>query len=138
MAYEITYPWTARFRDGSELRQFNSDGSENLFRLVLDRQHDLELFSVGPVSVDLRDGSFNIKDIKLIGSSSLDGFEEWGVDENLAKRIIYFRRLTRSLTGPFAGKVTHIIYAVGWQATVNGRNVKHIVYIHPNGELVFG
>jgi len=145
-AYEIQFPWLARFKDGSELPQFNSDGSENLFRKVLDRQNDLVTFQVGPVTVDIRDGSFIVHNIKITGSSEAEGFEEWGVDERLAKRIIYFRRVTRKFgatdlkeEGP-----PYIVYGVGWQATIRGpetpthvKNVKHLVFIHPNGDITF-
>jgi len=143
-SYKIQFPWTARFKDGSELRQFNIDGSENLFKKVLERR-DLTEFEVGPVTVDLRDGSFLIHGVKLTGSCGVEAFEEWGIDERLPKRIIYFRRVKRDFDSATLQekKDPYVVYAVGWQALIppdekhpNGCNVKHIVFIHPNGELV--
>jgi len=164
-AYEIQFPWLARFKDGSELPQFNTDGSENLFRRVLDRQNDLVTFRVGPVTVDLRDGSFLVHGTRLYGSSEVEKFEEWGIDERLPKRIIYFRRVTRKFGAANLKEegLPYIVYGVGWQATipeskvnvfspedssevlfpqfrdhvVKGRNVKHVIYLHPNGDIIF-
>jgi len=137
--YEIQFPWLARFKDGSELPQFSKDGSENLFRKVLDRQDDLATFRVGPVTVDLYDGSFLIHGIKLTGSCEVQAFDEWGIDERLPKRLIYFRRPTREMDIQSLREVRapYVVYGVGWQATIEGRNVKHVVFIHPNGDIVF-
>jgi len=139
MGYEITYPWVAYFRDGSTLSQFGPDGSETLFRKILDRCGDLERFQVGPITVDLRDGSFTMHGIKLTGSSCVENFEEWGIDERIPKRLIYFRRVARKFgIGDVAKEeAVCVVYAVGWQATLNGRNVKHILYLHPDGHVVF-
>jgi hypothetical protein len=139
-AYKVKYPWQAYFKDGSTLRQFKPDGSEILFREVLNRVLDVERFHVGPVTVDLRGGSFLLKAggscaVKITGSSFVDAFEEWGVDERLPKRLIYFRRVTRQFGGLLPA-TPYVVYAVGWQATVQGRNVKHIIFIHPDGSLV--
>lgn len=147
--YEVKYPWRAYFKDGSTLSQFEPDGSEVLFRKVLDRTLDLERFQVGPVTVDLRDGSFLLPGgVRVTGSSRVDGFEEWGIDERLPKRLIYFRRVARQFAGgdlPKEVAAPYVVYAVGWQVTLESsevrtaasRNVKHIVFIHPDGSLVF-
>jgi hypothetical protein len=153
--YEVKYPWRAYFKDGSTLSQFEPDGSENLFRKVLDRTLDLERFQVGiwpPIAtVDLRDGSFLLPNgVRVTGSSRVDGFEEWGVDERLPKRLIYFRRVARQFgagggDAPKELGTPYVVYAVGWQATLEysevrtatPRNVKHILFIHPDGSLVF-
>jgi len=144
-SYKIQFPWTARFKDDSELQQFNMDGSENLFKKVLERR-DLTEFEVGPVTVNLRDGSFIIHGVKLTGSCGVEAFEEWGIDERLSKRIIYFRRVKRDFDAATLQEKRdpYVVYAVGWQATIppdqnypQERNVKHIVYIHPDGTVVF-
>ena len=142
---EVRYPWQAYFKDGSALSQFEPDGSEVLFRKVLDRALDVERFQVGPVTVDLRDGSFILHRmgdfVKVTGSSYVEAFEEWGIDERVPKRLIYFRRVARQFgiggDVPKERVAPYVVYAVGWQATVQDRNVKHIIFIHPDGSLVF-
>lgn len=138
MGYQIQYPWTAIFKDGSTLTQFNSDNSENLFRLVLDRQDDLVKFTVGPITVDLSDGSFTVGGLKLYGSSNADGYEEWGINEKIPKRLIYFRRVKRTFDAQSLDQSSiYIVYCVGWQATVDFHNVQHVMYLHPDGSIVF-
>ena len=137
MGYEVKYPWLARFSDGSELRQFEN-GQEILFRKVLDRQAELISFSVGPVTVNLVDGSFTLRwGGRLRFSCGISGQEEQALDASVPKRIIYFRRVTRVFNADtLKQNEIQIVYAVGWQATLNARNVKHIAYIHPGGDLV--
>jgi hypothetical protein len=125
-------PWIAYFTDGV-LYQFNEDGSENRFQKVLDRQHNLERFVVDKVMVDLIDGSFTVDEIKLYGST-----EKEYSDETVKKRIIFFRITTRVFdAATLQQNSVNFVYAVGWQATVNGKNVKHIMYLHPDGKVVF-
>jgi len=158
MSEEVEYPrlipWMARFERGSTLSQFDpSSGKETLFREVLLRElkDDLLNFTVGNVTLDMKEGSFiiheNGKAFKLIPSCGKvkEMMDEYGLEEErrrsklqgqILKRLIYFRR--RSTDFGADVKPDRIVYALGWQATVDGRNVKHILYIHPNGDLVLG
>jgi hypothetical protein len=129
---EIKYPWTASFPD-EFIYQFNKDGSENLFQKVLDKQDALWWFQVGKVLVDFRDGSFKVDGVKLYGSTDREYSEE-----TVKKRIIYFRITTRVFdASSLQQNSVNFVYAVGWQATVDGKNVKHIMYLHPDGKVVF-
>jgi hypothetical protein len=133
MSELIKYPWTAVFKDSTIIKQFNEDGSENLFREVLDRQDGLRHFRVGKITVDLLDGSFLVDGVTLFGSTS----REYS-DETVKKRIIYFRITTRVFNAAtLQQNSVNFVYAIGWQATIDGKNVKHIMYLHPNGKVVF-
>jgi hypothetical protein len=130
---EIKYPWTASF-PGELLYQFNLDGSENLFRKVLDKQDSLLWFKVGKITVDLRDGSFLVDGAKLFGNTN----REYSNETDVKRRIIYFRITTRVFdAATLQQNSVNFVYAIGWQATVDGKNVKHIMYLHPDGKVVF-
>ena len=98
------------------------------------------------ISVDLNTGDFNIDGVTLPFKFSKHVDSEYPIVGPV--RPIRFNRVTHSLP---AGS-REVVYAVGWQATVEtsalnllkGRwepkqvNVKHILYLHPNGEMTFG
>ena len=161
-SYRILYPWRAIFADGTQLQQFNEKGKETLFKEVLKLAAEgrrLIKFEVGPVALNLIDGSFTIyfhsskSTVKLYGSSLAEAFEEWGIDERLRKQLIYFRRVKRQFEWSFRDKQgeewsnpPYVVYALGWHCRIpkeimskeeqekypEGRNVKHVLFIHPD------
>jgi len=46
------------------------------------------------------------------------------------KRLIFLRRRIKCF-GPAGDKLINTIYCVGWQKTVNGSNVKNLIWINP-------
>jgi len=87
----LSFIWTAGFKDGSDLMQFNEDGTENRFKLVKDRIEELKEFYL-----------YN-KDLSKIFTVNLDkGYISFGktqtIQPDLLKeekkniRLIFFRR----------------------------------------------
>jgi len=54
------------------------------------------------------------------------------INLNKDKRLIYFERTVGSLSGEFD---PFLVYLVGYQMTVGGKNIKVINYIYPNGHI---
>lgn len=92
--------WKAYYKDGSDLSQYNADGSENKYKNI-DRE-SLSHFVLFE-GKDVRFACYLHKDQRLI-----------------------FRRRTY-----LRGDEKAVIYLVGWQMTVGGRNIKSIAYITP-------
>lgn len=118
--------WIAIYDDGSELSQYNEDGSENLFGDIdQDRLIRFKLESYNKcLSVDLIEGTFRIgtEDIRF------DGFD--GADY----RLIFFRR-TRQDFGKSVK--TTITPHIGWQTNINGKNYQRIMAISEEGQILF-
>jgi len=110
--------WIARYRDGTGLRQFNPDSSENLFKDI--NQEKLVEFSLIDediiYSVSLEDGIFNINGLKL-------GFDEISKDNNL--RLIYFKRVKQNMGSFGAESSIEITYNIGYQTNVRGKKLKN-------------
>lgn len=97
--------WLAQYNDGSSLPQFNPDGSENNYADI-DRQR-LAAFSI-------------VKDNAPAIVVHLDP----------GQRLIYRRRVAKHGNGQET-----VVLLVGWQATVNGRNVQSIAYVYPDASI---
>lgn len=54
------------------------------------------------------------------------------------KRLIYFSRVVGTVSPDESGKLNEVarLYAVGWQATVNGVAIKNILWVYPSGSIV--
>ena len=111
--------WIAQYNDGTSLRQFNPDNSENLFKVI--DQDKLEEFCLLDneiaYSVNLNTGIFNINGLKL-------GFDEVSKDDDL--RLIYFRRVRQNMGATPSVDVT---YNIGYQTTKDSRNIKRYLMI---------
>jgi len=132
-------PWHAIFNDGTVLDQFNSQGQERIFKHVLDRLQDLTHLSIIQNGLEFRvsmsDGLFSIH----------RGNEQWlefyavsGDRYHLDNfRPIYFRREEASLTlnSPISGKVTVQFEAIGWQANLEGKNIKRYLAVKSDGSF---
>ncbi len=58
-------------------------------------------------------------------------------------RVIFFRRRTLTATQQeleqtdgLIGKLTNTLHVLGWQRTVNGRNVQSFTFIYPDGSML--
>jgi hypothetical protein len=99
----------AVYNDETFLTQFNEDGSENRY---VDIQRDkLSHFAM------LSDKN------KLVLSVEF---------ERPSQKLIYRRRTFIDLVGNIKG----IVFLVGWHENINGKSIKVINYIYPNGKII--
>ena len=135
---DLEYVWEAELNDSSVIRQFGANGKENLFNLVLEEEKkgDLRWFSlIGrniKFIIDLHTGLFYLN-----GLCPLE--EEMAPEEKGVYKLIYFRRVTRqTLLGDQIKELgVSRLYFLGWEKHVEGKQVRKILQIHPNGRVVF-
>ncbi len=108
MGIQSQYYWVAVYEDDSVFRQFE-DNKENLFK-------DID--------------QSRLKTFKWV--STIEGKPSHSLNIKPWQRLIAFRRVRMSPTG----KVKRTLYALGWQSTINGENVKTISWIYPNGSII--
>jgi hypothetical protein len=132
--------WIAYFKDGSTLERFEGE-KENSFKLVLDKQDQLQEFEVvcsgGKCKVNLDDGIFTLtKDGVDIKFHPLNHDNEVS-PKDLKYRLVYYRRQLHFFgNDPVANDGITQFSAVGWQATTkDDRNIKRIIRI--NDEKIF-
>jgi len=128
--------WKARFKNQHILNQFDSAGKEKLFREVLDRQEDLEIFELAEdgkiYSVNLQTGMFTINGINIFPITK----EEIGISLRDANyRIIYYKRMQTNFTVQKLEEPKIHSYLLGWQTLVNGKNFQRILQIFPDGKV---
>lgn len=115
--------WVAQYNDGTSLRQFNPDNSENLFKDI--NQDKLVEFCIlneeEVYSINLSTGIFNLNGLKI-------SFDE--VNSNDAFRLIYFKRVRQSIGGINSVSIT---YNIGYQTTKNNKNVTRYLMISEEG-----
>lgn len=102
------YYWIARFTNGEEVAQYTTEGEEVLYREVLDR-------------LDAGKGLSCIELRPLRKGLPLYRQE---IDSSWQRPIIFRRHFVKPSTNEH-----RIMFALGWQATINGRNYKSVVYI---------
>jgi len=134
--------WKAQFSNGDVLEQFDQKGREVLFQKVLDRLDDLKNLSVilngRTYTVRIMDGRFSIANKGEVHHFfALDG----DVTNLNHIRPIYFVRETIDFSTqgkvPIAlGSPQVNFVAIGFQASLNGRNVKRYLAIFPNNTFV--
>jgi hypothetical protein len=81
------------------------------------------------------------KDYYKIDRTKLIGFELFDKETNKSvfrmpiedgKRLIYRKRVHQNF---HTNQIVKIVYLVGWQKTVNGKNVQSIVHIFEDGSM---
>jgi hypothetical protein len=102
--------WLAVYSDGNVLPQFNQDGSQNAYGDI-ERSKLSEFHLMDPLTGD------------VFFSMALEP----------GQRLIYRRRV--SMDGQ-SGLVNWVVYLVGWQETVGGKNVQSLNWIFPNGQII--
>lgn len=109
----LTYYWLVKYKDGSQLQQFEMDGKEHLFKEI--DQSRLDTYTWMPF--DASKPSYTLK------------LEPW-------QRLIA-AKTHRLITSLRTGIKSHTItYLLGWQTTHQGRNFKSIMYIKPDGDVI--
>ncbi len=119
--------WKAIYNDGTELPQYEEDGTENLFKSI--EQSKLVKFVVRTETdeaiINLLSGSIEINGQKL----------DFQYNEQ-EHRLIYFRR-TRTNLGPQG--LNKVEECAGWQSTIPGetgpKNIKRIVRLDNRGKI---
>ena len=128
---DLDLEWRAVYNDGTELTQNSGKDDEHHLGHV---QHDkLVKFYLegkrGSFCIDLQTGEFNLNGI-------VARFRLLDVpNEGLVRQLIYFRRIKRDFQ--IGGGVTNTVvrFALGWEATVDGRVEKRIVMIEPDNSF---
>jgi len=99
--------WEALYKDGTKLTQYNEKGEAN--------------------------GYENIDRSKLAAFCIRRDNEQepfYRVFLNSEQRLIFRRRVWKKTTGERKD-----LLMIGWQQTVNGKNIQNISYIHENGQI---
>ena len=129
---ELNYEWLAKYSNGTELSQFDSD--EHTFG-------DVDTSKLTEFSVIKRDGSKSISVNLKTGMFYIDGKEVSSLEDNgtireLGKKLpegvvvkpIYFRRVVRVLNSEVIG-LANIFHFIGWQGKINDKFEKHEIGI---------
>lgn len=114
----MDFNWRAVYKDGSDLWQSGADGKVKNTYADIDRQQ-LEVFGLYKgdqplVLVDLSDDCNGDSDVA-------------------PKRLIYRRRCLKNTRGLDA-----VVYLVGWQRKVSGRNIQSICFVSQDGTIILG
>lgn len=126
----LKYLFTVFYRDGTTFQQGPEDISttrEGGSAFTDVRQEEVERFRLcssrgRTAEVDLRDGSFVVRGRQLwLGNEDLPASAD--------RRLIFFRRHTHNFTLDSVELDHQIRYFIGWQATVDGRNVQQLLGI---------
>ena len=139
MSETLDLVWTAKFEDGHLIRQFEDDTQtvEHRFQEVLDYPTRPVLFQLVNVrtgktyQVDLVNGRFQIfgNTVCVPPEAEVQG------DPAQNYRLIYFRRVTRSMG---AEESVDRQYFLGYQyTTAEEKNVKRMIQITKDDELYF-
>ncbi len=119
----MTTAWTAIYRDGTRLRQFNEDKTENLFKdIQQDKLFEFRIIHNERVlSVFLPTGTFGIGGFLLNSDVSCKVKVDY--------RLIYFSR-KRKVLGP-QGKNSEE-YIIGFQCKIENTNYKRLIKFSKN------
>jgi hypothetical protein len=131
MSYQILYPFTANFKDGSSYTQSLDDSPRispigSSFTDIKDRLEDIDTFCLHDLDsnrhilVDLKDGHFEYD-----GESHKDPHN---LPLGTTYRLIYYRHVQQHLHSDGTTS-TDVEYHAGWQATVDGKNYQHTVSV---------
>ena len=149
---ELAYEWLVRYKDGTELKQYDDEKqlTYHFGHIDQDRIVEFEIIpkkdNLYPIKINLETGLFFIDnkpflelykgETRIPLGLSLSGKEvssPWG---NKAK-LIYLRHIRRDFvpneTG-FGMKVS-MIYEIGWEADVDGKHEKYVLMVDEEGKL---
>ena len=129
----LVYYWKAFYHDGTELAQFDDEGNEHLFKEI--DQSKLKGFGWFPFTYQqeafLKSKGHNVRALPL------PSYVLW---LKPGQRLIAFRRhfLSLSIQTPVgvSSLTNHkILYVLGWQETIGGRNMQTLMYIDEEGNV---
>ena len=137
----LTLPWTAKFTDGSCIEQYPHKSPENLFKLVLDRQDELELFYLvnrlknEVFIVDLINGCISKT---TITEQKIEPRADMLRKDQYKYRLIYFREVAKHFDANLKSVGNdEVVYFIGFQYTdENKKNHKRMIKIQDDGRWV--
>ena len=121
------YTWKAKYKDDTELHQFN-DGNESLFSDI--DQEKLKTFEINEksnkVKVDLNNGTFHLNNnqIEIQDFSNLD----------IEYRLVYFRRVQKVMSTRGEVLNTTTVSYIGYQVTIDDTN--HVRMLACDGDKI--
>jgi len=132
MNKELKYLFTATFADGTVIEQTPEDRSaidpekRSQFFDVLEKEKQTPIVSFvlmgegREYGVDLRDGHFEVNRLPF---RMMEGvMPEY--------RLIFFRRHTHDFEVGSGSQTRHeVVYRIGWQCTVDGKNLQRVMEI---------
>jgi len=126
------FTWSALYADEKVLLQMDNSGTEHLFKEI--EQDKLVRFGIcngeRHIVVDLRNGRFYIDNIPIIIPKVSD-------EENREYRLIYFRRVRKSIgtrPGMDGSETEHFI---GFQTTIDGVNEQAMVSVVDADQIAY-
>ena len=123
--------WSALYKDDSILLQFDEDKSEHLFKEI--KQDELTRFGIcnnkHHVVIDLTNGRFYINGIPIKIPELSDREEEY--------RLIYFRRVRKSIGTAPGMDDTETESFIGFQATIDGVNKQAMISVVDTDKLAY-
>jgi len=149
---ELVYEWQVKYSDGTVLNEYDDEKQLVHHFGYIDQERIYEFLLIPkrshlyPISINLETGLFlldnkvfkelyNEKTPVPLGFSLINKkvVSSWG---NKAK-LIYVRHVQRNfILGPEGyGMKVSIIYEIGWEADVNGKHEKCVLFIDEQGKL---
>ena len=149
---ELSYEWVARYKDGTELRQYDDEKQlvHHFGHIDQDRIYEFEIIptkeSLYPIKVNLDDGLFYFDNKPVISLQNGDtqvnlglSFSNKSVSSSWGNKakLIYVRHVRRNFVpGPNGfGMDVHIDYELGWEADVDGVHEKRSINIDEHGNI---
>ncbi len=109
------YLWEIEYLDGTKVKEISDDGTRNNWTHYIKP----------PFIFKLIPNNNSLPPITLL------------IDKE-EKRIIYFkRRVGQFNLGTGENKLVDTVYALGWQMTVEGKNVKNIIWVDTNTGMIY-
>jgi len=142
---EITLEWTAKFRDGSELKQYNDNSNEEHHFGHIDQERLKEFVLTSKVdfkntiSVNLETGLFYLngnlfKELKIKDRKINIGYP-FKDKKVIKKKLIYFRQVRRDFDMGKGTMAATISYILGFEARIDRKKIKSVIQINPNGTI---
>lgn len=141
---EVEYQFICHYSDGSKLVQDYGTPHERTFKHI--DQDKLEVFELtnGQKSfkLNLKTGDFDLngliirfkdRDIPDAKRSFYTPDEDWNDKPEPQLRLIYFRRIRVDFAP--TGQVNTVRHVIGWQTTVDGKNIQRLVMVERDGSL---
>lgn len=113
------YYWLAKFADGEQVAQYTDSGEEVLYREVLNR---------------LQAGR-GLSFIAWIPTQKGKPAYIQHIDSSWQRPIVLRRHFVKVGLLDAKKKAEKVLFLLGWQATIGGRNFKTIAYIDPTGDI---
>lgn len=132
----LSFHWSAIFKDGTIINQFNENGTENMFQLVKDKFNELSYFNLTN-----KKGKLFTVDLKnaFIGYNYLAFPYAKRKEKKENIRLIFFRRHRVEITENLIEKSHIITYYLGYQYLDKlGNNRKIILEIESDGTFILG